>query len=83
MANESEPDRWRHHARMNAVIDEVAAEYPHVDVCDVRQVVDARATSWSITSAIIAAASIFNWPGKSNSSWPSGTPCAQIRCRSG
>ncbi len=36
LAHESEPDRWRHHAAMNAVIDEVAAEYPHVDVCDVR-----------------------------------------------
>ncbi|HEY1786389.1 MAG TPA: hypothetical protein VGG30_12595, partial [Pirellulales bacterium] len=40
--NDSEPDRWRHHIRMNAVIDEVAAEYPHVEVCDVRQVVRER-----------------------------------------
>ena len=40
LEHELEPDRWRHHAAMNAVIDEVAAQYPHVDVCDVRLVVN-------------------------------------------
>ncbi|HEX4147112.1 MAG TPA: hypothetical protein VHY91_26685 [Pirellulales bacterium] len=40
--NEREPDRWRHHARMNAAIDEVAKAYRHVDVCDVRLAVRGR-----------------------------------------
>ncbi len=38
--NPKEPARWRHHVPLNAVIDEVAAQYPHVDVCDVRPVVN-------------------------------------------
>ena len=37
-----EPGRAAHHAAMNAVLDEVAAGYPHVDVCDVRQAIHSR-----------------------------------------
>ena len=40
LASETEPDRWRHHAAMNAVIELVAAKYRHVDVCEVRLAVN-------------------------------------------
>ncbi|HTU27014.1 MAG TPA: hypothetical protein VMF30_16525 [Pirellulales bacterium] len=40
--HEVEIDRWRHHVVMNRVLDEVAAQYDHVDVCDVRRIVTRR-----------------------------------------